>query len=512
MAKNIKTRIQNKHDIEANWLQSTLVPLAGELIIYDKDETHDYVRFKIGDGETLAARLPFATEAGAIVSTDLPTTSTVGYVGQLYIYCGSGVSANVYICDATNTESGITSYYWTELASKSYVNSLIDPIKDAIGDDDFEGTLFDRIAALEAGEVGSNSNSTKMDKITNGTEGNFVTLDQYGNAADSGKNAGSFVPISVLNEVIGPHVGNTDIHITTEEKAAISKAYVVPFYNAVASTTDDPDVPATTSITDEEKNAILDVVNAIKADTGSFSVYLRNPAGKLIAADYANEGNRFITIYAVDFNNGSSGAWYYKIVVRGTNVELSSGAYFVNNIDTDDNTKKMAAPSVMGITDYVAKNAAKTFLFTYDESGAGDTANLTAFNDFLEHYAHAGNTYNANVIILADEIYYPASAYYVNDSQWNFLVEEPEIAVQYEITCTTDGISYYCKDTINKTTFDENDNIQAASQKVIADWVKEQIATDDEIVELLMQDDVFPVVTDADGSILADENENILLW
>ena len=39
-----------------------------------------------------------------------------------------------------------------------------------------------------------------------------------------------------------------------------------------------------------------------------------------------------------------------------------------------------------------------------------------------------------------------------------------------------------------------------------------EIATDDEILELLAQEDMFPVVMDSDGSILADENENILLW
>lgn len=39
-----------------------------------------------------------------------------------------------------------------------------------------------------------------------------------------------------------------------------------------------------------------------------------------------------------------------------------------------------------------------------------------------------------------------------------------------------------------------------------------QITTDDEIIEMLAQVDMLPVVTDEDGSILADENENILLW
>lgn len=49
--KKIKTRIQNKHDLEANWLNATgFIPLAGELIVYDVDDTHDAPRFKVGDG------------------------------------------------------------------------------------------------------------------------------------------------------------------------------------------------------------------------------------------------------------------------------------------------------------------------------------------------------------------------------------------------------------------------------------------------------------------------------
>jgi hypothetical protein len=39
-----------------------------------------------------------------------------------------------------------------------------------------------------------------------------------------------------------------------------------------------------------------------------------------------------------------------------------------------------------------------------------------------------------------------------------------------------------------------------------------EIATDDEIIEMLAQEDLLPVVADADGSILTDESENILLW
>ena len=47
-----------------------------------------------------------------------------------------------------------------------------------------------------------------------------------------------------------------------------------------------------------------------------------------------------------------------------------------------------------------------------------------------------------------------------------------------------------------------------------SDYIKNKpdITTDDEIIELLIQEDMLPVVSDSDGAFLADDNENILLW
>ena len=56
----VKTRIQNKNDIEDHWLKATnFTPLKGEVIIYNEDSTHNYKRVKIGDGNTLVSNLPF---------------------------------------------------------------------------------------------------------------------------------------------------------------------------------------------------------------------------------------------------------------------------------------------------------------------------------------------------------------------------------------------------------------------------------------------------------------------
>ena len=65
---NVKTRIQNKHDVEANWdLAVNFRPLPGEIIVYDPDENHSYSRFKVGkkissSENELLSNLPFVTD------------------------------------------------------------------------------------------------------------------------------------------------------------------------------------------------------------------------------------------------------------------------------------------------------------------------------------------------------------------------------------------------------------------------------------------------------------------
>ena len=61
--KIFNTRIQHKHDIEANWLKATnFVPKAGELIVYDPDENFNYARTKMGDGTTNVNNLSFMND------------------------------------------------------------------------------------------------------------------------------------------------------------------------------------------------------------------------------------------------------------------------------------------------------------------------------------------------------------------------------------------------------------------------------------------------------------------
>lgn len=118
--KIINTRIQQKHDIEANWLKATnFIPLAGELIIYDPDDNYSYERFKIGDGETLINNLPFAQNT--FISTEVPTNVAIG---SLWIdpedTTGGTLLTNLRMIDATSQEHYILYVAEGELTLQPY--------------------------------------------------------------------------------------------------------------------------------------------------------------------------------------------------------------------------------------------------------------------------------------------------------------------------------------------------------------------------------------------------------
>ena len=70
--KDILSRIQHKHDTQANWEKAVnFIPLEGEIIVYDVDGTYSYSRIKIGDGTTSVVDLPFINEEELITVDDI---------------------------------------------------------------------------------------------------------------------------------------------------------------------------------------------------------------------------------------------------------------------------------------------------------------------------------------------------------------------------------------------------------------------------------------------------------
>lgn len=138
--KILKSRVIQKHDIEANWLKATnFIPKQGEIIIYDIDSTHNYERMKIGDGKTVVSSLPFVEASKAENANHATTADTATNAGHATT-AGHATSADTATTadsatKATQDASGnvITTTYETKVdaaakltEAKEYTDSEID--------------------------------------------------------------------------------------------------------------------------------------------------------------------------------------------------------------------------------------------------------------------------------------------------------------------------------------------------------------------------------------------------
>lgn len=62
--KQIKGKIIFKHQTASEWELSSYVPDEGERVLYDPDDSCNYVREKFGDGKRMVKDLPFAQWGG----------------------------------------------------------------------------------------------------------------------------------------------------------------------------------------------------------------------------------------------------------------------------------------------------------------------------------------------------------------------------------------------------------------------------------------------------------------
>ena len=98
--KTFKSRIQNKHDTEAHWNAAVnFKPLAGELIIYDEDNTHSTPRFKVGDGNTLVNNLPFYPSGDVTAAGNNTFTGSNTFTEGVEIHSNDGLTIRNYDSD-----------------------------------------------------------------------------------------------------------------------------------------------------------------------------------------------------------------------------------------------------------------------------------------------------------------------------------------------------------------------------------------------------------------------------
>lgn len=60
----MKARISQLHRTEAEWSKlPQWIPEAGELVVYDPDDQHEYARIKVGDGRRNLKELDFFVDS-----------------------------------------------------------------------------------------------------------------------------------------------------------------------------------------------------------------------------------------------------------------------------------------------------------------------------------------------------------------------------------------------------------------------------------------------------------------
>lgn len=173
--KRIIGRAIQKHDIEAHWnLATNFVPMAGEIIIYDKDSTHNYVRVKVGDGETVVTALPFVDDtkvdkvSGKGLSTNDYTTTEKNKLA------GIATGAN-----KTTVDSALSSTSTNPVQNK-VINTAISNLNTLVGDTSvsaqIETAIADKVDKVSGKGLSTNDYTTneknKLSGIATGAEVN----------------------------------------------------------------------------------------------------------------------------------------------------------------------------------------------------------------------------------------------------------------------------------------------------------------------------------------------------
>lgn len=188
-----------------------------------------------------------------------------------------------------------------------------------------------------------------------------------------------------------------------------------------------------------------------------------------------------------------------------------------NKADTD--------AAIKAITDDYLKKADKTELEGKIKSNTDaitlltngvDAAKVDGVNDLIQYVDKHGaevtgmkSSIKSNTDAIAVE---KSRAEGVEDKLASRLKTVEDLVGDGNFIKDADFVSYNKQELTEEQKAQARKNIGAIDKSALEDIGAITTATDDEIIELLAQEDMLPTVTDSDGAILADENENILLW
>lgn len=158
--KIIKSRIQHKHDTEANWQKATnFIPKSSELIVYDPDENYTYHRFKFGDGVQNVNDLPFSSFSKSYNDlTDKPTIpSKAADIGAVPL-TGGTMTGDLKVGSASIGKNGYVVGTWLQGTAVNHMTTAATKICVQ----DSSGWVYHRTASEILSDIGALPNTTKI--------------------------------------------------------------------------------------------------------------------------------------------------------------------------------------------------------------------------------------------------------------------------------------------------------------------------------------------------------------
>lgn len=187
--KILNSRLQQKHDIEANWIKATnFRPKPGEIIIYDADENYSYPRVKIGNvAEDLVNDLPFLNEGNidenefyelltelvndpdSILSSTYAYADSVNELEELIVY-------NYVSWDDIDVDGGVASHealedlkhknetnYWGYMSTNEFESVLQEEIDDETSDLNAKYATNNWVEDIVINEIGDKKSIYSID-------------------------------------------------------------------------------------------------------------------------------------------------------------------------------------------------------------------------------------------------------------------------------------------------------------------------------------------------------------
>lgn len=385
--KTIKTRIQMKHDTQANWDKATgFIPRAGEIIIYDVDSNYAYPRIKIGNGTTAVPSLPFLSNldeiANVIMSLDASDPTASSETSTTFI---SNISQTDGVINATkkNLPTAGTSLGMVKSGgdvtissgtitvnddSHNHVISNVDGLQAALDAKATPANITSAIGALDYTGATASGNATSFitqvtqeDGLVSATKATIPTAN--GTTAGLVKQGGDVTIASgviTVNDDSHNHViGNIDdLQDILDGKAA--KETGVYFIQGGGATDTTNKVATWTGTHDDIAGYYEGLMIAYKVGTAGSTTTTLNINGLGAVNVVRNATTGVSTAYVVDsivfltYTTDSSGTSYWKVADYDSNTKTSTASS--NKTGTKMYIVGATSQSSSGVTTYSNTN------------------------------------------------------------------------------------------------------------------------------------------------------------